>query len=153
MDTGRKWQTILAKQADVAIESFGTGVAERLGIDAPTLQALNERLIHCSISGFGRSGPLKDLGGYDVILQAFSGMMSLTGEEGGGHIRSPISPIDQMTGTHALTGILAALIERGKSGKGTTVSVNLFETSLALLRYNVQSFLERGVATTGGFDA
>jgi crotonobetainyl-CoA:carnitine CoA-transferase CaiB-like acyl-CoA transferase len=143
-DAGRRIAHALAKQADIAIESFGTGVAERLGIDAKTLQALNEKLIHCTISGYGRSGPLKDLGGYDVILQAFSGMMSLTGEEGGGYIRSPISPVDQMTGTHALTGILAALIERGKSGKGTTVSANLFDTSLALLRYNVQSFWERG---------
>ena len=144
-DAGRAVAHDLARQADVAIESFGTGVAERLGIDAASLQALNPRLIHCSISGFGRQGPLKDLGGYDVILQAFSGMMSLTGEEGGGYIRSPVSPIDQGTGTHALTGILAALIERGRSGKGTTVEVNLFETALGLLRYNLQSFWERGV--------
>lgn len=141
---GRRIAHELAQNADIAIESFGTGVAERLAIDAATLQSINERLIHCSISGFGRGGPLSHLGGYDVILQAFSGMMSLTGEKDGGYIRSPISPIDQMTGTHALTGILAALIERGKTGKGTTVSVNLFETSLALLRYNVQSFWERG---------
>jgi formyl-CoA transferase len=61
----------LAKSADVAIESFGTGVAERLAIDADRLRALNERLIHCSISGFGRGGPLKNAPGYDVILQAF----------------------------------------------------------------------------------
>jgi crotonobetainyl-CoA:carnitine CoA-transferase CaiB-like acyl-CoA transferase len=87
---------------------------------------------------------LKDLPGYDVILQAFSGMMSLTGDEDGGYIRSPISPVDQMTGTHAATGILAALIERGRTGRGTTVKVNLFETSLGLLRYNLQSFWERG---------
>lgn len=143
-EEGRRVAHELAKQADVAIESFSTGVAERLGIDAATLQALNERLIHCSISGFGRSGPLKDLGGYDVILQAFSGMMSLTGEEDGGYIRSPISPIDQMSGTHALTGILAALLLRQKTGKGTAIQVSLFETSLALLRYNLQSFWERG---------
>ena len=143
-DAGRAIAHQLAKEADVAIESFGTGVAERLCIDAATLQPLNERLIHCSISGFGRTGPLKNLGGYDVILQAFSGMMSLTGEEGGGYIRSPVSPIDQMTGTHALTGILAALIERGKTGKGTTVNVNLLESSLGLLRYNLQSYWERG---------
>ncbi|WP_211231725.1 CaiB/BaiF CoA transferase family protein [Ottowia thiooxydans] len=143
-ESGRRVAHALTKGADIVIESFGTGVAERLAIDAKTLQGINEKLIHCSISGYGRSGPLKHLGGYDVILQAFSGMMSLTGEEDGGHIRSPISPIDQMTGTHALTGILAALIERGRTGKGTTVSANLFDTALALLRYNVQSFWERG---------
>ena len=103
-DEGRAIAHALAKQADVAIESFSTGVGERLGIDAGTLCALNDRLIHCSISGFGRTGPLAHLPGYDVILQAFSGMMSLTGDEGGGYIRSPISPIDQGTGTHALNG-------------------------------------------------
>jgi crotonobetainyl-CoA:carnitine CoA-transferase CaiB-like acyl-CoA transferase len=144
-EAGRAVAHDLTRFADVAVESFGTGVAERLGIDATTLRSLNERLIHCSISGYGRSGPLKDRPGYDVILQAFSGIMSLTGDEDGGHIRSPISPIDQVTGIHALTGILAALMGRAQSGVGTTVKVNLFETSLGLLRYNLQSFWERGV--------
>ena len=143
-DGGRALAHALARKADVAIESFGTGVAERLQIDAASLQALNPRLVHCSISGFGRDGPLKNLGGYDVILQAFSGMMSLTGEEGGGYIRSPISPIDQMTGVNALTGIMAALMHRQATGTGTTVQVSLFETALGLLRYNLQSFWERG---------
>jgi len=142
---GRELVHTLVKDVDVAIESFGTGVAERLGIDAATLCPLNSRLIHCSISGFGRSGPLAKSPGYDVILQAFSGMMSLTGEEDGGYVRSPISPIDQMTGTHALTGILAALLQRQASGRGTTVKVSLFDTALGLLRYNLQSYWERGV--------
>lgn len=144
-DEGRALVHTMAKTADVAIESFGTGVAEKLGIDADSLRPLNDRLIHCSISGFGRTGPLRQSPGYDVILQAFSGMMSLTGDEGGGYIRSPISPIDQTTGTHALTGILAALLERHKTGRGGTVKVSLFETALGLLRYNLQSFWERGV--------
>jgi crotonobetainyl-CoA:carnitine CoA-transferase CaiB-like acyl-CoA transferase len=144
-EAGRSVAQQLAREADIAIESFGSGVAERLGVDAASLQPLNERLIHCSISGFGRTGPLKNLPGYDVILQAFSGMMSLTGDEGGGYIRSPISPIDQMVGTHAITGILAALLERNKTGRGTTIKVNLFESALGLLRYNLQSFWERGV--------
>jgi len=83
-EKGRQLVHKLAKSADVAIESFGTGVAERLGIDAASLCALNDRLIHCSISGFGRTGPLKNSPGYDVILQAFSGIMSMTGDAGGG---------------------------------------------------------------------
>src|SRR6185369_1076378 len=94
----------LAKHADVAVESFSTGVAERLGVDAATLQAINPRLIHCSISGYGRDGPLSHAPGYDVILQAFTGVMSMSGYEDGGYIRSPISPIDQTTGTHAIIG-------------------------------------------------
>ena len=144
-DEGRGLAHDLAGRADVVIESFGTGVAERLGIDAATLRASNDRLVHCSISGFGQTGPLTNLPGYDVIRQAFSGMMALTGDEGGGYIRSPISPIDQMTGSHAFSGILASLIERQRSGKGGTVRVSLLETAIGLLGYNLQTFWERGV--------
>ena len=133
-EKGRALVHELAKSADVAIESFGTGVAERLAIDADSLRALNDRLIHCSISGFGRTGPLKNSPGYDVILQAFSGIMSMTGDEGGGYIRSPISPIDQMTGVHAFSGILAGLLAREKSGKGASIQVSLFDTALGLLQ-------------------
>ena len=142
---GRQIAHKLAASADVAIESFGTGVAERLGIDEATLRGINERLIYCSISGFGRSGPMKNAPGYDVILQAFSGIMSMTGDEQGGHIRSPISPIDQMTGVHALSGILAGLYARQVTGKGTYVQASLFETAVGLLGYNLQSFWQRGV--------
>jgi formyl-CoA transferase len=144
-EKGRALVHELAKSADVAIESFGTGVAERLAIDADSLRALNGRLIHCSISGFGRTGPLKNSPGYDVILQAFGGIMSMTGDEGGGYIRSPISPIDQMTGVHAFSGILASLLAREKSGKGASIQVSLFDTALGLLGYNLQTFWERGV--------
>lgn len=144
-EEGRRLVHELAKRADVAIESFSTGVAERLGVDAKTLQAINPRLVHCSISGFGREGPLRKAPGYDVILQAFAGVMSLTGDENGGYIRSPISPIDQMTGTHAIIGILAALMDRQTTGKGGTVDVSLLETAMALQRYNLQSFWQTGV--------
>ncbi|VIO79472.1 Acetyl-CoA:oxalate CoA-transferase [Bradyrhizobium ivorense] len=143
-EKGRKLVHELAKSADVAIESFGTGVAERLGIDAATLCALNSRLVHCSISGFGRTGPLKNSPGYDVILQAFGGIMSMTGDEGGGYIRSPISPIDQMTGVHAFSGILAGLLAREKSGRGGAIQVSLFDTALGLLGYNLQTYWQRG---------
>lgn len=144
-ENGRDIVHELARTADVAIESFGAGVAERLGIDAATLRPLNERLIHCSISGFGRSGPLKNAPGYDVILQAFCGIMAMTGDEGGGYVRSPISPIDQMTGVHAFSGILAMLYAREKTGQGGTIEVSLFETAMGLLGYNLQTFWERSV--------
>jgi formyl-CoA transferase len=88
---------------------------------------------------------LKNSPGYDVILQAFGGIMSMTGDEGGGYIRSPISPIDQMTGVHAFSGILASLLAREKSGKGASIQVSLFDTALGLLGYNLQTFWERGV--------
>jgi len=80
-----------------------------------------------------------------VILQAFCGIMSMTGDEEGGYIRSPISPIDQMTGVHAFSGILALLYAREKTGKGGAIQVSLFETALGLLGYNLQTYWERGV--------
>jgi crotonobetainyl-CoA:carnitine CoA-transferase CaiB-like acyl-CoA transferase len=135
----------MAAEADVVIESYATGVAERLGIGAEALRAANPRLIHCSISGFGRSGPLAQGLGYDVILQAFSGIMAMTGEREGGPIRSPFSPIDQATGMQAFSGILAALLERGRSGQGCRLEVSLLETATALLGYSLQIFWEKGV--------
>ena len=144
-EAGRGIVHKLAARADVVIESYGTGVAERLGIDEPTLRALNERLIYCSISGFGRTGPLKNALGYDVILQAFSGVMGITGHEGGEPVRSPISPLDQSTGLHALSGILAALLERGRTGQGTRLEVSLFETAMAFMAYNFQIYWEKRV--------
>ena len=124
------------------IESFGPGVPQRLGIDYETLKADNPRLIYCSISGFGCKGPLKN--GKDVILQAFSGMMSITGEEGGPPSRSPFSPVDQTTGIHALAGILAALLNRERTGKGGLIETSLLDTSLAFLAYFFQGYWERG---------
>ena len=141
---GKEIAQRLARQADVVIESFGPGVARRLGIDYPTLKPDNPKLIYCSISGFGLQGPLKDGKGYDVILQAYGGMMAITGEEGGPPLRSPFSPVDQATGMHALSGILAALLERERSGTGGSVEVNLFDTALAFLAYFLQGYWETG---------
>jgi crotonobetainyl-CoA:carnitine CoA-transferase CaiB-like acyl-CoA transferase len=142
---GRKIVHDLIRQSDVLIESYSTGVADRLGIDYGTAKSINPSIIHCSISGFGRTGPLSSGLGYDVILQAFSGMMSMTGEPGGGPVRSPISPIDQTTGLHAMSGILAALIARSRNGQGCSIEVSLFETAIAYLGYNLQTFWETGV--------
>ncbi|MCO6416002.1 CoA transferase [Siccirubricoccus sp. KC 17139] len=135
----------MAAEADVVIESYATGVAERLGIGAERLCAANPRLIYCSISGFGRTGPLSHGLGYDVILQAFSGIMAMTGERGGGPIRSPFSPIDQSTGMNAFSGILAALLERGRTDRGCRLEVSLFETAAALLGYSLQIYWQKGV--------
>jgi crotonobetainyl-CoA:carnitine CoA-transferase CaiB-like acyl-CoA transferase len=142
---GRKVIRDLIRTSDVLIESYATGVADRLGIDYQSAAAEKPDIIHCSISGFGRTGPLSNGLGYDVILQAFSGTMSMTGEPGGGPVRSPISPIDQATGLHAMAGILAGLIERGKTGKGCSLEVSLFETAVAYLGYNLQTYWEKGV--------
>ena len=134
----------LADQADVVVESFGPGVAARLGIDAQTLRARNPKLIVCCISGYGSIGPMREGKGYDVILQAFTGMLSITGEPGGPPMRSPFSPVDQATGLHALIGILAALHARQQTGVGQTIEASLFDTSAAFLGYFLQSYWERG---------
>lgn len=113
-----------------------------------TLSAINNRLVYCTISGFGRTGPLKDARGYDMILQAYSGMMSVTGEEDSGVIRIPFSPVDQATGYHAVIGVLGALIQRGINGKGRKMEVSLFETAASFLGFMVQAYLETGKLPT-----
>jgi crotonobetainyl-CoA:carnitine CoA-transferase CaiB-like acyl-CoA transferase len=134
----------LVKSADVVIESFGPGVATRLNVDAKTLSTINPKIVYCSISGFGSVGPMRAHKGYDVILQAFTGMLSITGEPGGPSVRSPFSPVDQATGLHALIGILAALQQRHSTGQGCTVEASLFDTSAAFLGYFLQGYWERG---------
>ena len=143
-EDGRAVVYRLAKWADIVIASFGPGVAEKLGVDATPLRACNPRLIYCDISGFGSQGPMRDGKGYDVILQSFTGMLSITGEPGGPSVRSPFSPVDQATGLHALIGILAALYRRERTGDGGTVEASLFDTATGLLGYFLQSFWERG---------
>lgn len=134
----------LARQSDVVLESFAPGVAERLGVDAATLMELNPRLVHCSITGFGTLGPLKHGKGYDLILQAYSGMLAITGDVNSPPTRSPFSPVDQGTGLHALIGILAALLRRQQNGLGGMVETSLFDTSAAFLGYFLQNYWESG---------
>ena len=134
----------LARWADVVISSFGPGVAARLGVDAATLKGLNPRLVCCEISGFGSVGSMRDGKGYDVILQSFTGMLSITGEPDGPPVRSPFSPVDQGTGLHALIGILAALYERERTGNGRSVEASLFDTATGFLGYFLQRLWERG---------
>ncbi|MCG7326190.1 CaiB/BaiF CoA-transferase family protein [Achromobacter sp. ACRQX] len=141
---GREAAQRLIATADIVVESFGPGVAGRLGIDYASAAALRPDVVYCSISGFGGKGPLRRGKGYDVILQAFCGMMSITGEEDGPAIRSPISPIDQATGMHAATGILAAVVRRLRTGKGCQVEASLFDTSVGFMGYVMQSYWERG---------
>lgn len=138
---------IMAKlfaDADVVIESFALGVAARLGVAAADVRRINPRAIHCSITGFGSTGPLKDMKGYDVILQAFSGMLAMTGDREGPPSRIPFSPVDQATGMNATIGILAALNERNRTGIGSSVEVSLFDSATAQLTYMLQNYWTRG---------
>ncbi len=134
----------LAAQCDVVVESFGPGVAERLGIGHEALKAINPRLVYCSISGYGTRGPMKEGKGYDLIAQAFTGMLSITGEPGGPPARSPFSPIDQGTGLHAVIGIMGALMQRGRTGEGMKLETSLFDTAVGFLGYFLQGYWQRG---------
>ena len=136
----------LAARSDIVVESYAPDVKARLGVDFATLGTLNPRLIYCSISGFGQTGPLRAALGYDNILQAFTGMMAMNGEKDGGPTRIPVSPIDQATGLNAAIGIQAALLNRAATGQGASLEVSLFETATAMLGFTLQTFWEQGVA-------
>jgi formyl-CoA transferase len=134
----------LVANSDVIVESFRTGVTQRLGIDYETLRQIKPDLIYASISGFGRSGPLANAPGYDVMIQAFSGIMSITGEKGGAPARSAFSPLDQTTGVHTALGILAALRRRDHTGEGQYLETSLYETALSFLSYTAQVYWTNG---------
>ena len=134
----------LTRNADVVVESFGPGAADRLGIGWDRLNALNPRLVYASVSGYGTRGPLKDGKGYDLIAQAFTGMLSLTGEPGGPPARSPFSPVDQATGLHAVIGIMGALMQRDRTGHGVKIETSLFDSAVGFLGYFLQNYWLRG---------
>jgi crotonobetainyl-CoA:carnitine CoA-transferase CaiB-like acyl-CoA transferase len=140
----RKIVAELAAKSDIVVQSFAPGVAEKLGVDRKSLAGTNDRLIYCSISGFGQSGRPRNAPGYDVILQAFTGMMALNGEENGEAVRLPASPIDQATAQFAIQGILAALLELSRSGSGATVEVSLLETAIKMLGPTLQAYWASG---------
>jgi crotonobetainyl-CoA:carnitine CoA-transferase CaiB-like acyl-CoA transferase len=121
----------LAARCDVVIQNFRPGVAQRLGISYEQLKPLNERLIYCSISGFGSTGPFSDRAGYDIIAQAMSGIMSVTGEAGGAPCRCGVPVADLSTGIFATVGILGALARREQTGLGGLVENSLLDSALA----------------------
>ena len=135
----------LVRDADVVLQGFAAGTAKRLEVDYATLKALNPRLIYCEISGYGREGPLGDEPGYDVMMQAFSGMISTMGERGGELARASFSPVDIGTAMHGLSGVLAAIIERGRTGQGVYVELSLLDTALGFMAYMGQSYWLGGV--------
>jgi len=121
----------LAARSDVVIENFRPGVAERLGIAYEQLKPLNDRLVFCSVSAFGNSDSHANRGGYDIMAQAMSGLMSVTGEAGGAPCRSGVPVADIGAGLFAAVGILGALIKREQTGHGCVVETSLLDSALA----------------------
>jgi len=125
----------LAARSDVFIENFRPGVAKRLGLDYQTLSAINPRLVYCSISGFGQTGPYSPRGGFDLVAQAMSGLMAICGEEEGGPHRLPIPISDTSGGMFGAIGVLTALVAREQTGRGQQVDVSLFESAISKCVY------------------
>lgn len=144
-DKGREVFYDLVRISDVVFDNFRPGVLERLKIDYDTLEELNPRIICCSISGFGSNGPYRERPAYDVVIQALSGAMSITGEPGRPPVRSGIAIGDQGAGMFAAHGILAALYAREHTGVGGKVETSLLEAMIALLAYEASYYFVSGL--------
>jgi crotonobetainyl-CoA:carnitine CoA-transferase CaiB-like acyl-CoA transferase len=139
----------LAAQCDVLVENFKVGDAARFGLDYASLSALNPGLVYCSITGFGQTGPLRDRPGYDFLVQAMGGLMSVTGQPddspGGEPMKVGVALTDIMTGLYATVGILAALTERDRSGLGQQVDLALLDVTAATLANQASNYLVGGI--------
>lgn len=134
----------LVKRSDIIIENFKHGTMEKWGIGYEELKKINPGIIHCSITGFGHNGPYKDLAGYDFIIQAMSGLMSITGTKESGPLKVGVAISDLVTGQYAAIGILAALQERSHSGIGQSIDISLFDSQISTLANVASNFLLSG---------
>lgn len=123
----------LIKESDVIINNFKTGAMESFGLSYDTVSEINPQIVYCSITGFGETGPYKQMPGYDFIIQAMSGLMSITGTEESGPQKYGVAIVDVLTGLYATIGIQAALLERTVSGKGQKIDVSLYDTAVSSL--------------------
>ncbi len=134
----------LVKRSDVLLENFRAGSADRLGLSPDKLLAINPRLIVCSISGFGRTGPLRDLPGYDFAIQALSGLMSITGPVAGPPCKTGVAITDVLTGLYASNAVLACLHARTTSGHGYAIDLALLDCAVAAQVNLAQAYLTSG---------
>ena len=140
----------MAAQSDILVENFKTGGLKQYGLDHESLRAANPRLIYCSVTGFGHDGPHASRAGYDLMIQATSGMMSITGRPddapGGGPLRVGVALTDLFTGVYASTAILAAIEVRHRTGEGQHIDMALLDVGMAILANQASAFLNTGVA-------
>ncbi len=140
----------MATKCDVLVENFKVGSLEKFGLDYASLSSVNPRLIYCSISGFGQTGPYRDRPGYDFMIQALGGLMSITGEPdsrpGGCPVKVGVAVADLFSGLYATTGILAALNGRHASRRGVHIDISLLDVQVAMLANQASNFLTSGVS-------
>jgi formyl-CoA transferase len=138
----------LARDADIVVENFKVGALKKYKLDYPSLATINPRLVYCSITGFGQTGPYAERAGYDFIIQGMGGFMSVTGERddlpGGGPQKAGIAISDLMTGMYACTAILAAVAHRDLSGVGQYIDTSLFDTQVAMMAVMNMNYLVSG---------
>ena len=141
---GQAQARALAAGADVVIENYKVGGLARYGLDAATLRGADPRLVYCSITGFGQTGPYAGRAGYDFIIQGMGGIMSLTGEPDGAPQKSGVAIADLFTGVYATTAILAALEARHRTGTGATIDMALLDTQVGVLANQAANWMTSG---------
>ncbi|MGZ9164008.1 MAG: CaiB/BaiF CoA transferase family protein [Anaerolineales bacterium] len=134
----------LAKQGDVLVENFRPGTLARFSLDFESISSINPNLIYCSITGFGQMGPLRDKPGYDFMIQAMGGIMSVTGEPAGEPMKVGVAAADLFAGQNAVIAILAALQARAQTGKGQHLDISLFDSQLGWLANVASNYLISG---------
>lgn len=143
-ERGRDVLLRLAEHSDVFLQSLRPGLAERVGLGVAAVRVRNPRLVYCSIGAYGRVGPLSSEPGYDALMQAAGGLISITGEPGRSGVRVGSSLIDMGTGIWSALGIVSALLERERTGEGAEVDTSLYETALGYIGYHLVGFLADG---------
>jgi len=141
---GRDAAYALIRQADVVLSSFLPDVAQRLGVDYASAARINSQVIHCSITGFGGTGPMRDRPAFDMLMQACAGHMSITGEPGQPSVRIGPSSIDFLTGANAAFGIMLALRHRERSGHGQAIDISLYDTAVHLMTSHIGEYTGSG---------
>lgn len=145
---GRELICRLAEQSDILLENFKVGGLAKYGLDYATLKQLNPKLIYCSITGFGQTGPNRLRAGYDFLIQGMGGLMSVTGaadgEPGGGPMKVGVAIVDLFTGMYASTAVLAALAHRQRTGEGQQIDLALFDVQVATLANQAMNYLISG---------
>ena len=148
-ERGRATVLRLAESADVFLQSLRPGLAERLGLGPDALRDSSPRLVYCNVGAYGRVGPLSDEPGYDALMQAAGGLISVTGEPDRPGVRVGSSLIDMGTGMWSALGIVAALLGRERTGEGAVVDTSLYETALGYLGYHLVGYLADGTIPSG----
>jgi len=148
-ERGREILLRLADSADVFLQSLRPGLAEGMGLGPETVRARNPRLVYCSVGAYGHVGPLSSEPGYDALMQAAGGLISMTGEPGRPGARVGSSLIDMGTGMWSALGIVSALLERERTGAGAVVDTSLYETALGYIGYHLVGYLADGTVPSG----